>query len=471
VTLPPGQIPGTVEVRHRARLHITWHFAPTSDSVHTFDLTYLVRGVVRQAGDADVLRWTALPDEHDYRIATSTIQIALSASPIAPPEIDTRRVEGRPQSEVDDARLRIVGGPIRPDGWIRVIARLPRGSVIEAPPGWQQREQSRNAWAPTWIAGAGVVLAMGLILIFALRQRYDSPPRDNAKVTAGPAPPDTLAPAEAGALVSNGGARMEHAMATLFTLAERGELTIIEDPKRFLAQRRFILARRPARRPVAPYEQAALDIIFTHRGRAEESVTLDQARTRLSWRFARFRRPLQAELGARGLLDAGRKAVRDRFAYLGVALLLLAGLAAAIMGVLFVDDYGGWPLLIPAALAVTGIVAFISHAAHTPLSNEGVRRARQWRAFRDYLKQVAQDRAAVPAGGTGRLLPFAIALGLADSWSKFLKKHRLSVPAWFQAAAADRHTAFVAFVAHGAAHGHGAHGGAGGAGGGASGAR
>ena len=75
--LPAGEGPGQVQIRKSSRTRITWRFPKVSGSSHLFELTYIVRGVVRQADDADVVAWRALPGQHAYRIASSTIDIAL----------------------------------------------------------------------------------------------------------------------------------------------------------------------------------------------------------------------------------------------------------------------------------------------------------------------------------------------------------------------------------------------------------
>jgi len=120
------------------------------------------------------------------------------------------------------------------------------------------------------------------------------------------------------------------------------------------------------------------------------------------------------------------------------------------------------------------ICAFIFGAATTPLSNDGVRRAARWREYRRHLTAVAQGKQSPAGHAISTLLPFAVALGLADAWSKFLKRQGHTVPKWFHALpASDGHSAFPAFIATGgagvAAGGHG-HGASGAAGGGASGA-
>jgi hypothetical protein len=72
------------------------------------------------------------------------------------------------------------------------------------------------------------------------------------------------------------------------------------------------------------------------------------------------------------------------------------------------------------------------------------------------------------------VLPFAVALGLAGLWSKYMKHHPTGIPNWFRALSVSDHEGFPSFLAvvnaaDGGTHGGGA-GGGGAAGGGASGA-
>jgi hypothetical protein len=78
--LPQGTGPGQVEVVVGRPIKVTWHFAPTSDAVHEFVLTYRVQGAIRQEAAADALIWRAIPEDHDYDIARSTITLRYPAS-------------------------------------------------------------------------------------------------------------------------------------------------------------------------------------------------------------------------------------------------------------------------------------------------------------------------------------------------------------------------------------------------------
>jgi hypothetical protein len=321
-----------------------------------------------------------------------------------------------------------------------------------------------NTLAATWIASAAIIALAGFTLLFVVRQQYDPPPHDFFPSARTMAPPDQLPPAMAGTLLSNGSPRLEHAMAGLFSLAGRGVVRIDERPRR-LGQRQFAIARVRAIEPSSPYEERLLEIVFSPEGH-DGPVSLGNARNRLVRKFRSFKTALEPAMSSAGLLDPDRQAVRRRFVQVAVGCFITAG-AGAIAFSFVVNRFGPPLMLIPAALAVVGLVALISFAAHTPLSNDAVRRAHQWRVFRQYLRDVARDRQPSPADASIReWLPYAIAFGLAHSWSSYLKKHRAAAPAWFHAMSAtsqDSVVAFSAFVASGGTGAGGAHGTAGGA--------
>jgi len=466
-----GSESGQVDVEHRSKVRVRWNFAPRSDATHTFVLTYLVRGVVQKAAGGDLLEWLALPSQHAYRISTSEVTIDALAQPDAPPEIEAHRVSNA-QVEPDGRRVRIVARGIGKDGWLKARIRFADNAILAQAPRWQQRTTAASALAPRWATAAATVFLAGLVLMFALYQRYDSPARGAGHTTSAIAgPPDQLRPAIAGAIASNGRVSMEHAMAALFSLADRGAVTITEEPRRW-GQRQFTLHRHKTDVPQAPEEAALLEIAFRDKDRDEVSAPLNTVRSRIQKRIREFQKPVLQELRSLGLVDDDRSRVRSRFLVLSTGLLIVAVVLAAPAAYLS-GDYGGWPFLVAASVAAVAIVGFIFYGALTPLSNEGLRRAEGWRAFHAHLRDVARDRAHAARESPSQVLPFAVALGLAGAWAKYVKHHPQGVPTWFQAlAAGGDEGGFPAFIAAGgASHGSGAGAGTGGAaGGGGSGA-
>lgn len=467
VALSQGDGPGQVEVRRKNGLRIDWHFAPVGPGTHTFELAYLAHGVVRLDGERELLAWRALPREHDYAIGASTIQFVVPAEPYGEIKLEKRRVDGQTGVAINDGVITFQGTLIRRNGWLEPRIRFQRGDILDAPPLWQQRQARHRESMPTWAAVAGGIGLVALMLLVMLRQGYDSPSRSGDTEWASLIPPDTLPPAIAGALVTNGQPRLEHAMAAILGLAERGIISIREDPKRRFGQRSFTIERHAGGTTVAPHEQAVLDVIF--RKVEGHEVSLAKARTNLVHRWTMIRKPIMEEMRDLGLIDAGRAAHRKRYQTIGLVLIVFAAVGAMVAALLLRDDLGPWPLLVPLALALAGLASLLFAAAETPLSNEGVRRAAQWSGYRRHLRhpQDIEPRWGGTATAEFRVLPYAVAMGLAGAWAKFMKKRGVSTPAWFQASSQlDSGVAFSTFIATGGA---GSTGGGAGAGGGAAG--
>jgi len=477
VVLPQGGGVGQVEVRRKNGLRVTWKFAPTSTSTHTFELSYLARGVVRQEGGDELLEWAALPREHAYRIDASRVDLLYPAEPLRDAAVSERRVDGGVTAERSPLTTTVLASDIRRNGRFVIALPFARGVVLDGPPMWQARQAAHRARLPLWLTLAGGVLATSLMVLFGMRQSDDQPRRERRLEWTSLIPPEPLAPAMAGALVSNGSARIQHAMATIFSLAERGIVTIREEPRRTWGQRHFVIQRTRAGEHLSAHEETALDIIFAKASGAEASVPVGKARGYLTRHWSRFSKALAGDLGQAGLTDAGRIAHRRRYLVAGVA---LTGLALVAFGgcLTLLDAYGAYPMIVPLALEAGSLVSFMLTAAHTPLSNDGVLRAEQWRAYKKHLRdpQLIESRWGASGPAEARILPYAVALGLASAWAKFMKKEKVQTPAWFHAASQpDAAPAFSVFIATGGAGGHGggASGGAGAggaAGGGASGA-
>jgi hypothetical protein len=469
-TLPFGTGPGQVEVRRRSTVRIEWRFAPVADSSHTFVLTYILRGVVQRASGRDVLEWVALPTDHDYRIDESQVRLELPVAASSQPIVDARRVTTL-ASRAGDQQMQVDARGIGRNGWVKTRLEFDEGAIIAVAPAWQQRQATASALVPQWLTAAGVLLVAGLLFMFALRQGYDVP-WDAAPAGPVTAPPDTLRPAIAGALAANGGTTLQHAMATIFALADRGVVTITEEPRQW-GRRHFALHRDRNAHRLAPEEDAALTLAFLHKGAAEDVVALTKARTRLAARLGVFRRAVKQEIRGLGLVDDDRMRLRTRYRRLSIALLMLAGVLA-VPATLLVSRYGGWPFVIAGALGLLAMIGFVFFSSVTPLSNEGARRAERWRAYQKHLRDVARERVQLSSDSPSRLLPFAVALGLAGAWSRYMRNHPTGNPRWFRAlAVSGEDSGFYDFVTAGGAGADGGSGGGGtggAAGGGGSGA-
>lgn len=462
-----GTGPGEVEVRDRSKVRVLWRFAPRSGSTHTFTLTYRARGVAERRDGRDVVAWQALPHEHKYAIDASRVVIEHPGALVADPEVETKRIGGIEVTR-GDGRVTIEAQDIGRDGWVVPRLSFSEGTIVTALPAWQQRRLEARARAPLFWTAAGFVLAAGLLVMLALRRGYEAPPRDQWTSTTESAPPDQLRPALAGALASNGPSSLPHVMGTLVTLADAGALAVTEQKSRW-GQRDYLLRRRQSARHPSPEATALLDVVFA--GGADDSVALSKASQRISSKFGAFKRAVYGELQAAGLLDPQRERVRRHYLRFGIGAFAGAALTA-IPAAFIVRQYEGWPFLVAAAAAIVGVVSLVVYGALTPLSNDGVRRAERWRAFGKHVRSIARGETSLSSHSAAQLTPYAVALGHAGAWSKFLTQHDHGAPAWFSAlASSDGQAGFSAFIASSgmAASAGGGHTGA--AGGGSSGAR
>jgi hypothetical protein len=465
-----GKEPGEVEVRDGSPVKVRWRFGPRQQSTHTFLLRYVVRGVVQRRAGADLLEWQSLPGKHDYRIDSSEVDIEYPAALRSDPGLDSHRVAAASVTR-NERSVTITARGIGRDGWIKPVLQFDEGAVIASAPAWQARQHRAAASAPQWALGAGGVLLVGLMLMLGLRQRYEAPRREAWSAPHADTPPDTLSPAMAGAIARNGSVAFEHAMATLFTLADRGDITITEEPRAW-GQRHYTVHRARTTHPRSPEQDVLLRLAFRSKGGDDDTVALSKARSRIARKFHEFKSAVQHELRKLGLLDEER--MRVRRTYLGVSwAILLISLLLVVPAIFLARTFEGWPFLIVGAVAAVAVIGFVFYGALTPLSNEGMRRADLWRAYQTYLKDVARDRVHLTTDTPARLLPYAVTLGLAAAWAKFVKHHPTNIPSWFRALAASHDdNGFHAFIAYGGAGdgGGGVGAASGAAGGGASGA-
>ncbi|MDI7275369.1 MAG: DUF2207 domain-containing protein, partial [Anaerolineae bacterium] len=216
-----GSGPGQYRVQRKPQaVRVTWYFSPTENSARTFVLAYRVKGLIRQEGTQDALRWGALPREHNYGITTAQVVVRLpeQVGPVAGAQV----LAGRGQVGVLGRQVSFLAEQVEPDQPLTIGIWFPHGQLRGVPPAWQEREMAQAERAPLWVALAALIVGAGVVGgIWAWRRhgRVRVPGAAGA-VTA---PPDDLPPGLAGTLLG-GGARFSDVVATLFHLSSRGAL-------------------------------------------------------------------------------------------------------------------------------------------------------------------------------------------------------------------------------------------------------
>jgi hypothetical protein len=476
VPLSEGKDAGQVEIIGRDPVKVTWHFAPTSDSTHTFDLTYRVWGVVRKESDADVLIWQALPDEYEYSIAASTIRVTYpdTASLLGTPEVQkgTATIEQGANTVTFDAR------DLKPNATLIVALRFGAGSLIEAAPQWQTRGTSsdRGGLVFALIGSIVAALVVALLVVFLSRARVPSSARGETPLTL---PPSALPPAIAGVLMHNGSVdttwAWAYALGACFDLAQRGVIAIEEvERTSWLRGRDFVFRLNSTNTALRPHERGVIEMFFREKSGLQSEVRLSKLQNNLYSRLKPFSQSLKAECESLGFFDAERQRRRTARIVWGVLLMLL-GVGLIVVTALLMSALGVLPFLAAVGISLFGFVLTLVGAASSPLSEDFQQAALEWKSFAQYLRDVTRQRdTLVHRDQFEGYLSYAAAFGMAETWARYLKKHEdIEVPAWFRALAAEDggRGAFVAMTAASSSAGAAsAAGAAGAAGGGASGA-
>ena len=242
----------------------------------TFVLNYRVRGVVRQEGDADVLVWRTTPNEHGYRIESSMARFELPVQPQRAPGVTTRKTGFH--RVLDQQLVEITTERIAANGWVDAGFQFPARSVASMPPRWQQRAAEIDASARNRIGAAMLVFAAGLIrwcLAAGLRRAASEPVSTGVDFQE---PPDDLNPGLGGVLAANGRAALEHAMAAIFSLADRGVLAMKKSRAGCSAR---VTSKSPGAPPrsLLPHQERILEVMFRDRSGNSQTVSLMKART------------------------------------------------------------------------------------------------------------------------------------------------------------------------------------------------
>lgn len=448
--LPPGKEAGQVEIRGSNPIRVTWHFAPTSDSTHTFVLTYRARGVIRQEPGADRLLWQVISDKHDYPIDASRVTVTYPARAVL---LDSPTVTaGQAQVESDREQVIFTAAQLGENDPLQIELRFAPGSLISVPPQWQASRIAANRLAPLSLVGALALLLGGSagLAFYTARAGRRSPATAYAPAYRPTTPPAAEPPALAGVLASGSGeVGWAQALGTLFDLGRRGVITIEQDPERKWYRRyNFTLRLLTIPDDLRPHERGLLELLFSDKRGRHDSLPLSELSTKATSQLKKFTEPLKEELRLAGVLSPERKQVKNRLIFIGIGLMISAALVIPVLAVAMLGQFGPWPLLFSASLFMLSLVAFVMGGAMSALSDEASQQALLWKGFADYLKTATKGKEIIAAELFEAYLPYAAAFGLAEPWVKYFQKQGVTeLPAWFHALAAAGDEGMAAFAA------------------------
>jgi hypothetical protein len=439
VTDDDGRPQGT-EVSHEGR-YVKLKIGDPDRTV-TGTVVYVIRYRVRDGlttfAEHDEIYWNATGNEWNAGIARSSATVRLPA-PIAVADLQAAAYTGAFGQTGRDAEITYPEPGVVRFVTTRALGRLegltvavgfPQG-IVAFP---SAMDLAVRRTADNWVL---LLPVAWFLFVFRRYRTYGRDPDGGAPVTVMYEPPPGLTPGGIGTLIDE---RVDTAdiTATVVDLAVRGYLTIRTEER----DRYFGLLNRPETvfvktepappGTLAPHETRVMTGLFA---RGDEVDATDLA-NRFYASIPGIKASLYERLVADGYFDASPEKVRGRWIGLGIG--------AAILSFMVAVSWVGYRALGPPAEVllpiVTGALTFAIFAVFSramPRRTATGAQARQWAlGFQEFAGRVEGDRlersAADPRAAFERLLPYAMALGVADDWArKFEGIYAEAGPAWY----------------------------------------
>lgn len=277
-------------------------------------------------------------------------------------------------------------------------------------------------------------LAIPPIVLLAMLRLWRARGRDPelGSITARYEPPDGLTPAELGTL-ADGTPDMRDITATIVDLAVRGYLHITESKNEYLlglmssTDYTFSLTRGPESwGTLRTHERALLAGMFG----SADSVTLSQLKNKFYRNLPQLKNDLYGMLVRNGFYTA--RPDRVRALYLVGAVVVGGAIAAG--GAAVMSALGMQPAsAIIAGILSGGIIGVFGYFMPSR-TVRGTRELEKVRGFQEFLARVEGDRldrTITTPDLFERFLPYAMALGVEDTWAKAFEGVAQEPPRWY----------------------------------------
>ncbi len=419
-----GSPPYTVSRRGRYRRIRIGDPDRTVTGVHTYILRYRVGRALLHFPDHDELFWNVTGNEWGVPIALADAAVRLPAGASAE-SAQAAAFTGAFGSLASRASITRASGEVRcattdplgPYEGLTIVVGWPTG-LVRFPSWWQQL-----AWwlLDNWGYGLPVLTLLGM---WAAWRRWGREYPGRGSIAVEYEPPDGLTPAETGTLIDDR-VNLRDLTATVIDLARRGYLTIEPDVSAWLhriTDYRFLKRRAfDTDTSLAPHDRLMLTALF---GSLADERALSDLENQFYDDIPAMREAIYDRLIAQGYLSGRPDELSSRYR---VAALVIAGIGVWLFS-------SGVTLSVPIGLLLSAAIV----AAFSRWMPRKTRRGRDLvdriRGFEEFLTRTDRDRLARldnPQAVFERMLPYALALGVATQWGKLFDGVALTAPAWY----------------------------------------
>jgi uncharacterized membrane protein YgcG len=397
-------------------------------------LRYRVREALGHFAKHDEIYWNVTGNEWEAPILRASASVRLPAA-LPADSLVIETFVGRFGSREKSASVTVTEPGIVSIASNRPLEQLEGLTIAVAWPVGHVEFPGAPARLARFFADNWVLLAP-LVVLAALWRRYRRvgvDPRAPASVMVRYEPPPGVTPGEIGTLVDER-VDLRDIAATLVDLAVRGYLTIRVEKREILLglthQEETVFARtKKDAADLRPHEVILLAALFESGGEVDTS----DLRQKFYVHLPSIRTALYDGLVKQGHFSSHPGSVRSRYR----ALSLLVGIVVFGIGLLWVIIRGGIlpnGLAVPAAAAITSVVLCFAFAPAMPRRTASGVRLRSWaRGFQEFVTRVEKEKLEQDEARNvfETLLPYAMALGVAERWAKRFEGLYDNPPAWF----------------------------------------
>lgn len=429
-------------------LWVKWYFPYTSDSSHSFEFRYTVKGAVRRYDEGDEVWWMAVPEDHDYAIRSSRVTLYLPEGVTVNARdggdgfvAESDGVSAQVKVSQDRRTVAVVASEsLDPGDFLAVGVKFTPDVVGGKTPGWQADFDSKASWDDSWRPVWNLVLGtlglltlvgapLGVYLLWYTRGRD---PHVGLVADYLPEPPEDVPPGVAGTLVDEK-ADLQDVIATLIDLARRGYLTMTEETEKgfggLVFKRDFAFERTDKDwGALRDYEKVLLRKLFGRSRTKRMSDLKDEFYTALP----KIRSGLYDAVVDAGYFRASPQKTRQLYTVLGIVAGILAVTGAIVVSALLIEwvDTIWCPAI---GLVVGGVALVIVGQAMPRKTRKGAEATARWRAFKRYLQEIERYTDLETATELfERYLPYAIAFNLERRWvQKFARIETTPIPGWY----------------------------------------
>ena len=383
-----------------------------------YTIRYRVARALRVYGEEVELFWNAIGTEWELPISRAQVTVIL------PPEVPEAEVRTQgfvgPWGSITPFQLAFQEGKLvgeaqglAPGEGVTIAVRFPKSYVtlpgIGASLLWFFQD---NLYA-----GIPVLVLLGMTALWWKKGR-DPKPGTIAPLFS---PPGDIGPAEAGVLIDD---RFDprDLSAGIVGLAVKDHLVIHEvwEDERGRQPDDFELERTPSRAPLTRFEDSLLSALFEGDG---ERKRLSDLKYKFYEKLPGLGAQLYMDLTEKGYYAGNPDRIRSLYRGLGIGVMAF-GIA---MGVLSQSLYLG------AALAASGLIVLLFAPIMPKKTGKGIRVLRDILGLEEYIRRAEVERLEFAAAEKhfAELLPYAMAFGLTEVWTRAFEGLLSQPPDWY----------------------------------------